>query len=80
MVFLSVALPARASRRTNIVVASLFVLVSAANPLGEPWVYYYVLVCLCGDCSPRSRHPVCMDVASGRIAGGSDHEAEPVST
>jgi hypothetical protein len=46
MVFLSLTLPARANRRTNIVVASFYAIVSAGNPIGEPWVFYYGLVCL----------------------------------
>jgi hypothetical protein len=41
MVFLSVALPARASRWTNIVVAALYVPVSIFNVIGEAWVFYY---------------------------------------
>ena len=46
MVFLSLTLPARGNRMTNIVVASLYVIVSAGNAVGEPWVYYYGPVCL----------------------------------
>jgi hypothetical protein len=41
MVFLSLALPARANRWTNIVVASLYVPVSIFNVIGEAWVFYY---------------------------------------
>lgn len=43
MIFLSVMLPARANRTTNIVVASLYVLVSVSNAVGEPWGYYFAL-------------------------------------
>lgn len=43
MVILSVTLPARANRVTNLVVASVYVLVSAANALGESWTYYFAL-------------------------------------
>lgn len=43
MVFLSVSLPARANRMTNIVVASLYLVVSGANAVGESWVYYFAL-------------------------------------
>jgi hypothetical protein len=43
MVFLSVTLPARANRLTNIVVASLYVVVSVATAVGEAWVYYFAL-------------------------------------
>jgi hypothetical protein len=43
MVVLSVTLPARANRRTNLVVASLYVVVSVANALGESWTYYFAL-------------------------------------
>ena len=43
MVVLSVTLPARASRITNLTVASLYVPVTAFNGLGETWVYFYGL-------------------------------------
>jgi hypothetical protein len=46
MVFLSLTLPARANRKTNIIVASLYAIVSVANAVGESWVYYYGLVAL----------------------------------
>ena len=42
MVFLSLALPARAARWTNLIVASLFVLVSIANSVGETWAYLWL--------------------------------------
>jgi hypothetical protein len=41
MVFLSLALPARANRWTNIVVASLYVPVSIFNVIGEAWPFYF---------------------------------------
>ena len=41
MVFLSLALPARANRWTNIVVASLYVPISIFNVIGEAWVVYF---------------------------------------
>jgi hypothetical protein len=41
MVFLSLALPARMARWTNIVVGSLYIPVSLFNTLGETWSYYY---------------------------------------
>jgi Family of unknown function (DUF6326) len=41
MVFLSLALPARAARWTNVVVAALYVPISIGNVLGEAWIYYY---------------------------------------
>src|ERR1044071_6448913 len=41
MVFLSLALPARVNRWTNIVVASLFVPVSLFNVIGEPALFYF---------------------------------------
>jgi hypothetical protein len=41
MVFLSLALPARVARLTNVVVASLYVPVSIFNTVGETWNYYY---------------------------------------
>jgi hypothetical protein len=43
MVALSVALPARANRVTNLVVASLYVPVTAFNAAGESWLYFYGL-------------------------------------
>lgn len=43
MVVLSTALPARACRAINIGVASIYVLVSAANVIGESWTYYFGL-------------------------------------
>lgn len=43
MVFLSLILPARANRLTNLIVASLYAVVSIANAVGEPWVYYFGL-------------------------------------
>ncbi len=41
MVFLSLALPARANRLTNILVAALYIPVSVFNVIGEAWVFYY---------------------------------------
>ena len=46
MVVLSMTLPARANRITNLVVASLqvpFAAFNAVGELGEPWMYFYVL-------------------------------------
>ena len=43
MVALSVTLPARASRIANLVVASLYVPVTAFNVLSESWVLFYGL-------------------------------------
>jgi hypothetical protein len=43
MVFLSMTLPARANRLMNLIVAPIYVLVSAFNALGESWTYYYTL-------------------------------------
>ncbi|MFK4085200.1 DUF6326 family protein [Kribbella sp. NPDC020789] len=43
MVVLSATLPARANRVTNLVVASLYVPVTAFNALGESWLYFYGL-------------------------------------
>ncbi|WP_432893350.1 DUF6326 family protein [Kribbella sp. CA-245084] len=43
MVVLSMTLPARANRSTNLIVASLFVPVTAFNALGESWLYFYGL-------------------------------------
>lgn len=42
MVFLSLALPARMARWTNIVVGSLYIPVSLANVLDETWSYFFV--------------------------------------
>ncbi len=41
MVFLSLALPARANRWTNIVVAALYVPISIFNVIGGVWVFYF---------------------------------------
>ena len=43
MILLSTTLPARANRATNLVVASLYVPVSAFNAVGESWMYFYGL-------------------------------------
>lgn len=43
MVILSTTLPARASRTTNLVVASLYVPVSMFTAVGETWTYFYGL-------------------------------------
>jgi hypothetical protein len=43
MVVLSVTLPARVNRVTNLVVASVYVLVSLGNALDESWTYYFPL-------------------------------------
>ncbi|MDO7869548.1 DUF6326 family protein [Nocardioides jiangxiensis] len=43
MIALSVALPARATRIVTLVVASLYVPVTAFNGLGEAWTWFYGL-------------------------------------
>lgn len=43
MVVLSMTLPARASRVTNLVVASVYVPVTAFNLAGASWLYFYGL-------------------------------------
>jgi hypothetical protein len=43
MVVLSTTLPARANRIANLVVASLYVPVTAFNVVGESWLYFYGL-------------------------------------
>ena len=43
MVVLSTTLPARACRVTILGVASIYLLVSAANVIGESWTYYFAL-------------------------------------
>ena len=43
MIVLSVILPARANRMLNLVVASLYIPVSAFNVVGESWRYFYGL-------------------------------------
>jgi hypothetical protein len=43
MVLLSTTLPARANRATNLVVASLYIPVSAFNAVGESWTFFYGL-------------------------------------
>ncbi len=41
MVFLSLAMKAKANRWTNIIVAALYILVAIGNPIGESWAYIY---------------------------------------
>ncbi len=41
MVFLSLVFPARVTRWANVVVASLFVLVTIGGTVGETWAYYW---------------------------------------
>ncbi|MBD3926152.1 hypothetical protein IEZ26_16125 [Nocardioides cavernae] len=43
MVVLSMTLPAGAARTTNLVVASLYVPVTAFNVVGESWLFFYGL-------------------------------------
>ncbi|WP_329000818.1 DUF6326 family protein [Kribbella sp. NBC_00709] len=43
MIVLSMTLPARVSRIANLVVASLYIPVTAFNALGESWLYFYGL-------------------------------------
>ena len=43
MVLLSMALPARANRTLNLVVASLCVPIAAFNVVGESWLFFYGL-------------------------------------
>ena len=43
MILLSMTLPARANRTLNLVVASLYIPVSAFNVAGGSWIYFYGL-------------------------------------
>ncbi len=43
MVVMSMTLPARANRTTNLVVATAYVLVSVGNAVGESWTYFFGL-------------------------------------
>ena len=43
MVVLSTTLPARANRTTNLIVASVYVPVTAFNAVGESWLFFYGL-------------------------------------
>src|SRR4051794_9790885 len=43
MVVLSMTLPVRANRITNLIVASVYVPVTAINAVGESWLYFYGL-------------------------------------
>ena len=43
MILLSTTLPARANRTLNLVVASLYIPVSAFNVLGGSWILFYSL-------------------------------------
>jgi len=40
MVFLPLALPAKANRWTNIIVGILYIFVAIGNVIGESWVFY----------------------------------------
>ena len=40
MVFLSLALPAKVNRWTNVVVGTLYILVVIGNIVGESWAFY----------------------------------------
>jgi hypothetical protein len=42
MVFLSLALPARVARWTNIAIAALFIAVSIGNSVGETWAFFWL--------------------------------------
>ena len=42
MIALSVLTPTKANQRTNIVVASLFILVSIGNAIGETWAFIWL--------------------------------------
>jgi len=41
MVLLSLALPAKVNRWTNIIVATLYIVVAIGNPIGETWAFIY---------------------------------------
>ena len=41
MILLSTTLPARVNRTINLVVATLFIPISAFNAVGESWTYFY---------------------------------------
>jgi hypothetical protein len=43
MVTLSLTLPARANRTTNLIVATLYAAVSIGNAVGETWTYFFIL-------------------------------------
>ncbi|MGQ7787930.1 DUF6326 family protein [Nesterenkonia sp. K-15-9-6] len=43
MIVLSMTLPARANRTLNLVMASLYIPVTAFNAVGESWLYFYGL-------------------------------------
>ena len=42
MVFLSLTLPSRINRWTNITAGVVFTLVNVVNVIGESWVYYWI--------------------------------------
>lgn len=41
MIFLSLVLPAHIARVANMIVASVFIVVSLGNAVGETWLYYW---------------------------------------
>ncbi len=82
MVFLSVTLPARVNRVTNIVAALLYVVISVGNAVGEAWMYYFAvavglevivlgLVLRYAWAWPRSAGPRKVNLGTGADAAGS---------
>ncbi len=41
MIFLSLTLRSKANRWTNIIVATLYIVVAIGNPIGESWAFIY---------------------------------------
>ena len=79
MVLLSMTLPARANRIMNLIVASVYVPVSAFNAVGESWMYFYglgvvlemivlALILRCAWTWPRTAPSVTMATSPDREA------------
>ena len=70
MVVLSMTLPARANRITNLIVASVQVPYAAFNAVGESWTYFYGLGVALEVIASRPHPAVRLDLATPhRIAG-----------
>ena len=70
MILLSMTLPARANRTLNLVVASLYIPVSAFNVVGGSWMYFYGLGVVTRSDPPRLHPALRLDLATPhRITG-----------
>lgn len=86
MVMLSMTLPARVSRLANLIVATLYLPVTAFNAVGESWLYFYglgivlevillVLILWYAWTWPRTAPSVSTATSPGRAAAGGRRQA-----